>query len=51
VLTSARQVIQANIVKKSDPAQNAKTFGDVLFMQANLPMDGSPKKKKKGAAI
>lgn len=53
VLTSARLVIQGNTVRKSDQAaaQNAKTFGDVLFMQSNLADPLSPKKKKKAAAV
>lgn len=54
LLTSARQVVQANIIRKADQAaaQKVKTFGDVLFMQSNLPDPNggiSPKKKKKAA--
>jgi hypothetical protein len=48
VLRAARQLVQANIVKRSDRqmALQVRTFGDVLFMTHNLPL-GLPALKKK----
>lgn len=48
-LISARAIIQANIVKKSDHmvAAGVRTFGDVLFMLSNLPNPNAGIKKQK----
>jgi hypothetical protein len=49
VLGSAKALIQANSTKKAFIG-GIKTYGDVLFMQANLvDVNASPKKKKKAA--
>lgn len=48
MLKSARQLVQGNIVKKSDrqAALAVRTFGDALFMTHNLQTNPLPKKKQ-----